>query len=318
MIDRQSSDLAARTPVISTIWTWLAVVILLHHCGLADAQELEPRAYANTPVGMKFLVAGYGYNQGGMLFDPAVRIDGAEASMDVGLVAYAQGFSVGGNSAKFAVATPFAAMDASGSVSGTFQQRQVTGFADPTIAVSINFFGAPALSLPEFRDYRQDTIVGATLKVTVPVGQYDDNRVINIGTNRWSVKPEIGVSHALGRWIVEGAAAVAWYETNHDFYGGKTLQQDLIYSAQGHLSYSFRSGMWVAVDGTYFAGGQSSTNGVPSDNELNNWRVGLTIAAPVSVHHSIKFAASRGISTRTGTNFDMYLLAWQVRWGGGL
>jgi Putative MetA-pathway of phenol degradation len=318
MIDHRSSNKVNRAPAATTIWTWLALVLLMQHCGLAGAQELEPRAYSNAPVGMKFLVAGAGYSQGGLLFDPAVRIEGANASLTSGLLGYAQVFSIAGKSAKWGIATPFAAMDASGYVSGVFQQRQVTGFADPTLAVSINFFGAPAMSLPEIRRYRQETIIGATLKVTVPVGQYDSDRLINIGTHRWSIKPEIGVSHAFGHWIVEGAAALGWYETNHNFYGGKTITQDLIYSAQGHLIYNHKSGLWAAADATYYIGGQTSTNGVPSDNELSSWRIGLTLAAPLTKYQSIKFSASSGVATRTGTDFDAYLLVWQMRWGAGL
>jgi hypothetical protein len=267
---------------------------------------------------MKFLVAGVGYNEGDMLFDPTVPIEGASASMDVGLLAYAQAFSVAGKSAKWAIALPVAALDASGYVSGSFHQRQVTGLADPTIAVSVNFFGAPALSLAEFRRYQQATIVGATLKMTVPVGQYDSDKLINIGTNRWSIKPEIGVSHAMGRWILEGSGSIAWYETNEAFFRGNTLKQELIYSAQGHAIYSHKSGVWGALDATYYVGGQTSINGVRSHNELKNWRVGVTAAAPISKYNSIKFSASRGISTRTGTDFDAYLLVWQVRWGAGL
>jgi hypothetical protein len=194
----------------------------------------------------------------------------------------------------------------------------VTGLADPTIALSFNFFGAPAVSLEEFRRYRQATIVGATLKMTVPVGQYDSDRLINIGTNRWSIKPEIGVSHVIGRWILEGAASIAWYETNEEFFRGNTLKQELIYSAQTHVIYNHKSGIWAALDATYYVGGQTSINGVRSDNELNNWRVGVTAAAPISKYNSIKFSASRGVSTRTGTDFDAYLLVWQVRWGAGL
>lgn len=304
--------------IVSRFKSWLALVILMQFCQPAGAQELEPRAYANTPVGMKFLVAGYGHNEGDLLFDPTLPIKGAHASTDVGLLGYAQAFSVGGKSAKWSLALPFAALDGSGLVNGTLHQREVSGLADPLVAVSINFAGAPALSLQEFRGYRQDTIIGATLKVSVPVGQYDEDRLVNIGTHRWSIKPELGISQALGRWIVEGAASVAWYETNHSFFGGRTLEQDVIYSAQGHLIYSHRSGLWGALNYTYFSGGRITTDGVRSDDELGSSRVGMTLAVPLSLHHSLKFAASRGLATRTGTDFDMYLLVWQLRWGAGL
>ena len=284
----------------------------------ASAQDLEPRAYANTPVGMNFAIVGYGYNEGNLLFDPAVPIQGAEATSDIALLAFARSFAIGGKSAKWAVVAPYAALDANGFVLGEYRERHVTGLADPTLAVTVNLYGAPAMAMQEFRRYRQDTIVGMTLKVTAPVGQYDDDKLLNIGTNRWSVKPEIGVSKAIGRWIVEGAAMLSWFESNDDFFGGKTLEQDVVYSLQAHVIYSHPTGWWTALDATYYRGGESTIDGVRGDNELNNWRIGWTATAPIDKNHSLKFAVSRGISTRTGTDFDAYSLAWQSRWGGGL
>jgi len=213
---------------------------------------------------------------------------------------------------------PYAGLDANGYFEGAYHERVVSGFADPTIAVSVNFSGAPALPLDEFRQYQQDTVIGATLKITAPWGQYDADRLINIGTNRWSIKPEIGISQALGSWIVEGAAAVTVYTDNSEYWGGQKLEQDPIYSAQAHVVYNFKSGIWLAVDATYYTGGRSTINGVTKDNKLDNWRYGATVAVPINRYHSIKFAASTGVVTRTGTDFDAYLLAWQYRWGGGL
>jgi hypothetical protein len=300
----------------------LAVLILALgmavECRPVQAQELEPRAYANTPVGMSFLLAGIGYSHGGLLFDPSLPIQGAEARVNSGLLGYVHAFGVGGMSAKFGLLFPYAALDAAGYVNGSYQSRRVTGFADPTLMFSINFLGAPAITLDRLSRYRQDIIVGTTLKVTAPYGQYDADRLLNIGTHRWSFKPELGISKAIGAWIVEGSAAITWFTTNQDFFGGQTLQQDPIYSAQAHVVYNFPRGLWLALDATYYTGGRSSTNGVPSDNSLDNWRTGLTLAVPVDRNNSIKFSGSTGISTRTGTDFTQYLLAWQYRWGGGL
>ena len=122
----------------------------------------------------------------------------------------------------------------------------------------MNFFGAPALSLKEFAGFEQDLIVGASLQVSAPAGQYDESRLVNLGTNRWSFKPELGISQALGRWTLEGTAAVTLYTDNDDFYQGKTRSQDPLYSLQAHVIYGFRSGVWGALDGTYFAGGRTT------------------------------------------------------------
>jgi hypothetical protein len=182
----------------------------------------------------------------------------------------------------------------------------------------VNFYGAPALSLQEFAGYRQDLIVGASLQVSAPLGQYDADKLVNIGTNRWAVKPELGVSKAWGSWTLELATGVTFYSDNDDFLSGKTREQDPIYSVQGHLIYSFRSGVWGALNATYYTGGRATVDGVQGDNLQQNSRLGATVALPLDRHNSIKLYASTGVSTRTGSDFDAIGIAWQYRWGGGL
>ena len=189
---------------------------------------------------------------------------------------------------------------------------------DPAFRLSINLYGAPALTLKEFAAWEQDLIIGASLQVSPPWSQYDSSRIVNIGTNRWSFKPEIGISKAVGPWTLEFQAAATFFTDNDDFFGGKTRSQDPLYSLQGHLIYGFRSGIWVSVDGTYFAGGRTTVDGVLNNDLQQNWRVGATLALPVDRSNSIKFYASSGVSARTGNNYDLIGVAWQYRWGGGL
>jgi hypothetical protein len=197
-------------------------------------------------------------------------------------------------------------------------EREVSGLGDPRLRFSVNFYGAPALSLKEFADYKQDLIIGASLQVSVPVGQYDSDRLVNIGTNRWSVKPELGISKAWGPLTLELAAGVTLYTDNDDFLGGRTREQDPIYSVQAHVVYGFASGIWVALDGTYYTGGRTTVDGVKGNDLQENSRVGATVALPVNRHNSIKLYASTGVSARTGANFNLVGIAWQYRWGGGL
>ena len=279
---------------------------------------MEPRAYSNAPIGMNFLIMGYGYSDGALFFDPSLPVTDAQMKVNLGVFAVAHTFAIAGQSAKFAVVMPYAGLHANGYVSGSYQTRAVDGPADPSFAITINLSGAPALPLSEFRSYQQDTIIGVTFKVIAPWGQYDSDKLLNIGTNKWAFKSELGISQALGSWIVEGAAAVELFTSNDDFYGGQKLVEDPIYSAQAHVVYNFHSGLWAAADATYYTGGQSSVNGVANNNKLENWRFGLTLALPINKANAIKLAASTGVSTRTGSDFTAYLLAWQYRWGGGL
>ena len=202
-------------------------------------------------------------------------------------------------------------------VDGQPETREMSGFGDPRFRFSINLFGAPALSVKEFANYQQDLIIGVSLQVSAPLGQYDNSKLLNLGNNRWSFRPELGISKAWGPWTLELAPSVTFFTENADFFNGSTFAQAPIYLVQGHIIYNFKSGVWVSLDGTYFTGGRTTLNGVRGDNEQANTRAGLTVALPVDRHNSIKFNASTGISTRTGSEFSAFGVAWQYRWGAG-
>jgi hypothetical protein len=282
------------------------------------AQDLEPRAYINTPVGMNFLLVGYQYAEGALLFDPTLPVDDAVADVNLGLVGYVHTLAVAAKSAKAGVLLPFADLDAQGYVDGAFRTREDTGLADPSFYFTINLYGAPALSSNAFRDYRQETIVGVSFKLTAPLGVYDNDKLLNIGTNRWSLKSELGVSHAISRLYLEGAIAATFYTDNEDFYNGKTREQEPVYSLQGHVIYTFPGNIWTSVGVTYFTGGRTTVEGISGDDLQQNWRTGFTVALPVNRHHSIKIFGNSGVSTRTGNDYDSLGMVWQYRWGEGV
>lgn len=295
-----------------------ATVVLVLACGGACAQDIEPRSFANTPVGINFLIAGYSNARGGVATDGSVPLTDANIETHSTVLAYARSFDVWGRSGKFDLLVPYGWVSGDALYAGQPVQREVSGFGDPRLRFSVNFYGAPALSLQEFADYRQDVIVGASLQVSVPVGQYDVDKLVNIGTNRWSVKPELGVSKAWGAWTLEFAAAATFFSDNRHFLGSHRREQDPIYSLQGHLIYSFSSGIWAALTGTYFTGGRTTVDGVRGNDLQASSRAAATLALPVDRYNSIKLYASTGVSIRTGSDFDTLGVAWQYRWGGGL
>ena len=177
----------------------------------------------------------------------------------------------------------------------SLERGEMSGFGDPRFRFSVNLFGAPALSVKEFANYQQDLIIGVSLQVSAPLGQYDNSKLLNLGNNRWSFRPELGISKAWGPWTVEVAPSVTFFTDNTDFFNGSTFAQAPIYLVQGHIIYNFKSGAWMSLDGTYFTGGRTTLNGVRGDNEQANTRAGLTVALPVDRYNSIKLNASTGI-----------------------
>jgi len=284
----------------------------------ASSQDLEPRTYANTPVGLNFLIAGYGHTEGGVATDPALPIENFQVELHSGVLAYARAIDVYGKSAKFDVILPYASLEGSATVGGQERDREVSGMVDPRFHLSINFFGAPALSLKEFANYEQDTIVGATVEVTAPGGQYDASKLVNLGTNRWSIKPELGISKRMGPVTLELASGVRFYTDNEDFFGGRLRSQDPVYSVQGHLIYNIGYGIWLAADATFYTGGQTRVNGRKNDDNLENSRVGATLALPINRYNSLKLYYSTGVSVLAGSNFDTTGIAWQYRFGDDL
>lgn len=296
---------------------WVALITVLIVVAGTQAQSLEPRFYSNTPVGMNFVLGGYAFSTGGVAADPSVELENGDIDIHAPFMAYARSLGLWGKSAKFDMVVPYSSLSGSATVGGVYKTRDIDGFADPQFRFSVNFIGAPALTMAEFKDYRQNFVMGASLKVTVPMGQYDSSRAVNIGTHRWSFTPEIGLSKTFGPLVLELAGAVALY-TDNDDYLGQTKEQEPIYSVQGHIVYAFRNGIWVALDGTRYAGGRSSLNGMENSDLQNNTRFGVTLALPVNKRNSIKCYASTGVATRTGSDFDTVGVAWQYRWGGGL
>jgi hypothetical protein len=305
------------TPFACWVWAALVAATIAAPGRSVHAQALEPRSYANTPVGINFLLLGYGYTEGDVGFDASVPIKDAKVHVQGGLLAYARSLDVWGLSGKVLAVLPFAEASGSAKLAGQERDRQVFGLADPLLRVSVNVYGAPALSMEDFLTYRQDIIVGVSLQVTAPLGQYDSTKLLNVGTNRWSFKPELGVSKAWGPVVLEVIPAITFFTTNDDFFGGQTLEQAPVYSVQGHLIYEFFPALWAALDATYYAGGRTTIDGEKGPQPVNV-RLGLTAALSLSRHQSIKLYGSTGIYNRTDNDFWAVGIAWQYRWGGGL
>ena len=283
----------------------------------ALAQDMEPRSYSRTPVGMNFAVAAYTYSEGGVATDASVPLEDAELTVHTSILAYVRTLGLFGKSCKADIVLPYAWVSGEALFAGQPREREVEGFADPRFRFSMNFVGAPALTLQELHDYQGNFVMGASVQVAAPLGQYDKDKLVNIGGNRWWVKPEIGASRSFGKFSLELSLAATVFTDNDDFLG-QTREQDPIYSAQGHLVYQFRSGVWLALDGVYYTGGRTTRDGVRGDDLQENTRFGLTFAVPINKYNSLKLFAATGVITRTGSDFDTVGIAWQTRWGSGL
>ncbi len=271
---------------------------------------------SNVPRGMNFAVVGYGFAKGNILLDPSIPIEDLDSQMHSIVAAYVRSIELFGQAGKIDAIVPFAAGDWSGLLDGQDTTRVIDGFGDPRIRLSWNSFGSPALSGGEFRSYHQKTIVGSSLQVFVPIGQYDNARLINLGTNRWTFRPQLGVSHAIGPWLLEAYGSVWFFTKNSDFFGGLTLTQQPLFTGKLHVIRLLPNGFWVAVDGGYGIGGRSSIDGVPRETHISSFRFGATVAVPLAAQHTLKFVLASGARIERGPDFDAIAVAYQYRWGG--
>ena len=183
------------------IFSFLSI-ILLSGCFTVFSQDLEPRAYTNIPRGLNFVLAGYSYSAGGVVFDPTIPLENADIHIHGTVFAWARSIKVGPMSGKVDVIIPYGWLSGSAEYDGQIVTRDVSGLADPRLRMSVNFIGAPSLPLSGFKDYKQNFVAGASLQIFLPLGQYDPLRIVNMGTNRYAIKPELGISKTLGQYAV--------------------------------------------------------------------------------------------------------------------
>jgi hypothetical protein len=290
----------------------LSLVLLLGAAPAVLAQEIEPRAYSNIPIGLNFAALAYVYSAGDLdidlpLEDTSLKVHGLA-------LAYVRSFSFFGRSANVAVALPFGWLRGEATFRGERVEREAVGLADPRIRMAVNLYGAPALKPEEYSTYRQDLIIGVSLAMSMPLGQYDDDKLLNIGTNRWAFKPEIGLSKAWGPLILEVAAGVTFFTANDDFLGSRTLERAPLYALQAHLIYNLPWGIWASLNAVGYRGGRVTVDDREGESIQEKVRVGLTLSFPVTRHSSIKLHGSTGAYARTGGTMTTGGIAWQVAW----
>ncbi len=298
--------------IYRAVGTAFAVLAL---AGPGTAQDLEPKAYAASPVGAAFLIAGFARSSGSVLTDPTLPLADVAAKLDGALVAAGYTFGLFRRLALGSAMLPYTWAEVTGRVGEEARAVTRSGLADARFKLSVNLVGNPAMRAREFAKTPRKTIVGTSLLVAVPAGQYDGTKLINLGSNRWAFKPEIGVAVPAGRWDFDGYLGVWLFTQNRDFYpGAQARTQDPLVSVQGHVSYTFRPRLWAAVDATWYQGGAARVAGGAPTQAMNNSRLGVTASFPLGRRQSFKIAYSDGVSVRTGSNFSVFSVGWQWLW----
>jgi len=283
----------------------------------AAGQDVEPRFLTPSPVGMNGAGLGYSLSTGAVLLDKTIPVENLDGDIHTVSAVFAKFFGLFGMTSRADVLVPFATGHWTGELSGIDTVRSATGFGDPVVRAAVFFAGAPALSARELAALDPQTVAGLSLRVRVPLGQYDNDKLINLGTNRWTFSPRLGIAHRAGRFILELYGSVWLFTDNTDFLNGNTQSQDPIVALQAHVSYRFKRGFWLAASTRQSFGGSTSLNGGAETTAESNNRLGVTLAIPFS-HNVLKFAFTMPLSTAAGNDYNTFYAIWQHAWGGGL
>ena len=287
------------------------------------AQDLAPRAYSITPIRFNAITLSESFFDGSIDYNGVIPVSNATGIYNIPSLSYYHSFGFFGRSANVVASLPYGVGNFQGTV-GTEMHVYRSGLLDSIYRVSVNLVGGPAMPVEKFVGWKQKKLLGASLKVIAPTGQYDPTKLINWGTNRWSFKPELGYSQARGKWVLDAYSGVWLFTVNPDFWsrnliypGTRSQSQKPIGAFEGHLSYDIKPRLWFSLDGNYWFGGITSLAGV--ENSLTrdaNSRIGATGSIPISKHQSLKISYSSGTYIRFGGNYQNVSFAWQYSWLG--
>ena len=299
-----------------------AILFSLH---VLSAQDLAPRAYVITPLHANAITLTYSFYDGSINYNGALPVSGATGTYSVPIFSYYHSFGLFGRSANIVASLPYGVGTFRGTAFGAEQHLYRSGLLDSAFRFSVNLKGGPAMPPQKFVKWKQKVLLGASLKVVAPTGQYDPTKLINWGTNRWALKPEFGYSERWGgKWVLDGYFGVWFFTKNPDFWsrniyyaGTRSQTQNPIGALEGHLSYDFKPRLWASLDGNFWFGGSTSVDGVPNPlSRQANSRIGGTVAIPITKHQSLKFSYSDGTYIRFGGNYQNISAAWQYSWLG--
>ena len=291
----------------------LALLLLLLISSPIQAQDTEPRRWTHLPTGINVIGLGLNSTTGDILFDPVLQLEDVESEYWTAGLVYMRTFSMFGKTARFDTTQPYSTARWDGLLEGEPASTRRRGFMDPTFRLSILLYGAPPLSRREFAQAeKSNTVVGAAVAVRAPFGEYQSERLLNLGHNRWTIRPQLGVTHTRNKWTFELTGSFFWYSDNDNFWGGSHLENELLYALQGHLIDNFRPGVWASFSTAYGTGAIATVDDDEKPTtKVENWLNALSFGVPINRQQGLKFTWIRyDTQNSTGANLDSYTVAW--------
>ena len=286
---------------------------------LSFAEEIEPRRWAHLPINSNFLGTSYIYTKADIAFDPLLKIEDAESRIHAWAAKYIRTFTLFDKSARIGVAQAYLKGEWSGLLDNIPKKIKRSGWSDTLIRFAINLYGAPPLQGEKYLQYRSskksETIIGAAVSVQIPTGKYMNDRLINLGTNRFTFRPQVGIVHNYEKWSAEVTGTVAIFTDNTDFFNGQTLKQDPFYTLNSHVIYNFNRAMWGGVSFGIDFGKESTVDGIKKNDKKENLAWVISYGYSINERLSLKCAY---IETKkqeaTGLDSKSFLISASTYW----
>jgi hypothetical protein len=282
-------------------------------------EDMEPRRWAHLPIDANFIGSAYAYTEADIGFDPVLKIENGQMEMHTWAAKYIRTFALFEKTARVDLLQIYQKGRWTGLLDGVPTTVKRSGWYDTNLRFAINLYGSPPLKVKEYAAYRAateaETIVGAGLSVQLPTGDYMADKLINLGTNRFTFRPQLGIVYSWGDWSLETTGLVALYTDNNEFFNGKKLEQAPLFIIHSHLIYTFHPGVWTGASAGYDYGGQSTVDGASKDDRKQNLYWAFSFGFPVSRRLSVK-TAYIGSRTQeaTGVDSDTFSLGFSAFW----
>lgn len=294
----------------------LIVTITLLSVLDCKSQDLEPRFLSSIPVKTNIGAVLYGYSTGAILLDNSLPLKDLNSKMNSFGLVYVRSFKFFDKLAKFDFNLTYSSAEFNGLVDDTSRETHRTGFGDPNLRFSVILIGDKPLSAKEFHTRQVSKFkLGVALKFRVPIGQYDNSKLINLGSNRFGFHFKTAASYRLSKRIILEGHVSSWFFTNNNsFYSTHKLSQQPLISGQLNVAYLFSQKTWASASIGGVSLGQTSINDIEQDNEQDNSRYGFTFSHKLNKKSGLKFIVTNGLSTNIGTDFTSYIIGYQFLW----
>lgn len=290
---------------IRAFLTIFAALILHSHATYADIGD-GPRAYFPPPIDTNvFTVFGMRVEGNSMLGTGIVNPD-LKLDVDLVIAQYTRTMSISDRYVSFTVVQPTGDLTSTVTLPNApnFQNRtKSNGLGDTQILVSAGLYNLPPLTKENYASFKPDFAVGGLARLTLPTGEYDENKSANLGANRYSMQLGTPITFGFGESFLDPRLttfdllpSVTFFGDNDDPFGAGKVSQSPLYKLEAHLTHNFNPGIWASIDGIYTYGGETETDGQTDDNKQRSLNMGATLG--------IQFSKSLGLKLSYGETVD--------------